>query len=153
MTSWTPRSKLLRRRRVYESPELPYWVLPAGVLPHRGEWRLRSDSGVASRGQIQDAFHSPSVGYRADSRSVCKPAAPSGCGMYIPKFLTRNQRLKCECGGYWFPHRRGGGACDYSKTRDIHLALRTGDLNVILDALADYCWEQSGKPGGTEPPF
>jgi len=38
----------------------------------------------------------------------------------------RNQRLKCWCGGYWFPHRRGGGACDQSPRRDYYQALRAG---------------------------
>jgi hypothetical protein len=35
-------------------------------------------------------------------------------------YWTRHRLRKCMCGGYWFPHRRGGGACDY------HLALRAG---------------------------
>lgn len=47
---------------------------------------------------------------------------------------ARNRRLKCECGGYWFPHRRGGGACDHSRTRDLHLARRSGDLDAYIDA-------------------
>lgn len=40
--------------------------------------------------------------------------------------MTRNQRLKCECGGYHFPHRRAGGACAHSKTLVYHLARRQG---------------------------
>lgn len=32
----------------------------------------------------------------------------------------------CLCGGYWFPHRKVGGACDFSPRRDYFLALRSG---------------------------
>lgn len=46
-------------------------------------------------------------------------------GKYAPRRDKRG-RLVCTCGGYWFPHRKGGGACDYSKTRDMHIALRYG---------------------------
>lgn len=28
----------------------------------------------------------------------------------------RHKRERCDCGGYWFPHRRGGGRC-YSNPR------------------------------------
>ena len=42
------------------------------------------------------------------------------------------------CHGYWFPHRKGGGACDHSKTRDIHLAIRSGDEEAIFNAKLDY---------------
>jgi hypothetical protein len=38
----------------------------------------------------------------------------------------RNQRLKCQCGGYWFPHRKGGGACDFGPRADYYRALRQG---------------------------
>lgn len=38
----------------------------------------------------------------------------------------RRKREKCECGGYWFPHRRGGGACSHSPRADYYLALRQG---------------------------
>ena len=27
--------------------------------------------------------------------------------------LTRNQKLKCECGAYWFPHRIKSGLCKH----------------------------------------
>lgn len=32
----------------------------------------------------------------------------------------------CWCGGYWFPHRKGGGACHHSPRCDYYLALRAG---------------------------
>jgi len=35
-------------------------------------------------------------------------------------------RLVCGCGGYWFPHRQGGGACHSSPRSDYYLALRAG---------------------------
>ena len=53
----------------------------------------------------------------------------------------RNRRLKCECGGYWFPHRRGGGACDSSPTAALHLARRQG-----IDAYIDATFDARSKP-------
>jgi hypothetical protein len=38
----------------------------------------------------------------------------------------RNTRLRCDCGGYWFPHRRTGGACTHGPRADYFLALRAG---------------------------
>lgn len=39
----------------------------------------------------------------------------------------RGKRPKpCWCGGYWFPHRKGGGACEHSPRADYYLALRYG---------------------------
>jgi hypothetical protein len=35
-------------------------------------------------------------------------------------------RIVCNCGGYWFPHRKGGGACDHSKTCYEHIVKRQG---------------------------
>lgn len=32
----------------------------------------------------------------------------------------------CWCMGYWFPHRKGGGACDHSSKADYYRALRAG---------------------------
>lgn len=46
----------------------------------------------------------------------------------------RNRRLKCECGGYHFPHRVHSGLCHTSPTRDIHLALRTGSKGDVIEA-------------------
>jgi hypothetical protein len=51
----------------------------------------------------------------------------------------------CWCGGYWFPHRIGGGACEHSKTCDIHRAIRTGDEEIILDARLAYILKYPGK--------
>lgn len=31
-------------------------------------------------------------------------------------------RQPCDCGGYHFPHRRGGGACYYSSRADFYHA-------------------------------
>lgn len=47
---------------------------------------------------------------------------------------SRNACMKCWCSGYWFPHRHGGGACETSKTREIHLAKRSGDRGLIAEA-------------------
>lgn len=48
----------------------------------------------------------------------------------IPRHLAkrRNTRLVCQCGNYWFPHRRGGGACEKADPgkRDYYLMLRAG---------------------------
>lgn len=41
-------------------------------------------------------------------------------------YWLRHQRQKCNCGGYWFPHRKGGGACDHSPRADFYRALRNG---------------------------
>jgi hypothetical protein len=53
----------------------------------------------------------------------------------MPRYRTprhlerwRNTRLRCDCGNYWFPHRRGGGACAHANPgkRDYYLMLRAG---------------------------
>ncbi len=33
---------------------------------------------------------------------------------------------RCNCSGYWFPHRKGGGACDHSPRSDFFRARRAG---------------------------
>jgi hypothetical protein len=33
---------------------------------------------------------------------------------------------RCRCDGYWFPHRRGGGACKHSPRSEFYRALRAG---------------------------
>lgn len=38
----------------------------------------------------------------------------------------RATRLRCDCFGYWFPHRRGGGACEHSSRRTFYEMLRAG---------------------------
>lgn len=44
-----------------------------------------------------------------------------------PQSYWRRHRLqKCGCGGYWFPHRKGGGACDFSPRADYYRAIRDG---------------------------
>lgn len=37
-----------------------------------------------------------------------------------------NTRYRCDCSGYWFPHRRTGGACIYGPRSDYYHALRQG---------------------------
>lgn len=54
-------------------------------------------------------------------------------------------RLVCTCGGYWFPHRKGGGACEHSPTRDIHMALRAKSPELLLDALISFAWDHPHK--------
>ena len=38
----------------------------------------------------------------------------------------RNTRLRCDCLGYHFPHRKSGGACEHSPRRSYYWALRNG---------------------------
>lgn len=38
----------------------------------------------------------------------------------------RNTRLRCDCSGYWFPHRKTGGACVHGPRSDFYHALRAG---------------------------
>jgi hypothetical protein len=38
----------------------------------------------------------------------------------------RATRERCNCGGYHFPHRYGGGACHYGPRADYYLAKRQG---------------------------
>lgn len=33
---------------------------------------------------------------------------------------------RCNCGGYHFPHRKGGGACNHSPRSDYYVARRQG---------------------------
>lgn len=40
----------------------------------------------------------------------------------------RNTRMKYTYGGYWFPHRKGGGACDHCPRASYYIALRSGAL-------------------------
>jgi hypothetical protein len=68
-----------------------------------------------------------------------------------PSRQTRNQKLRCDCHGYWFPHRRGGGACEASRTREYHWARRRGESHQ--DAMIEQLWHNPGKPVTGEPPF
>lgn len=44
-----------------------------------------------------------------------------------PASYWRRHRLqKCCCGGYWFPHRKGGGACEHGSRASYYAALRQG---------------------------
>lgn len=52
--------------------------------------------------------------------------------------LDKRGRLVCSCTGYWFPHRKGGGACEHSRTRDICMARRHGDAEALMDALIEF---------------
>lgn len=48
----------------------------------------------------------------------------------------RNTRLRCDCLGYWFPHRKGGGACERANPgkRDYYRMLRQGVSEVVAMA-------------------
>lgn len=52
----------------------------------------------------------------------------------------RNTRRKCNCDGYHFPHRLGGGACQYGLRRDYYRAVSQGMLKeealTLLSAAA-----------------
>lgn len=65
----------------------------------------------------------------------------------------RNQRLKCGCMGYWFPHRRGGGACESSPTRDVHLARRYGGEDAVKDIIVEHALTNPGPAVPAECPF
>ena len=41
-------------------------------------------------------------------------------------YWAKHKLEKCECGGYWFPHRKGGGACEHSSKKDFYAAMRAG---------------------------
>lgn len=40
--------------------------------------------------------------------------------------LSWQRPRPCWCGGYWFPHRKGGGACIHGPRSDYYHALRNG---------------------------
>lgn len=71
-----------------------------------------------------------------------------------PAHWLRNKRLRCNCAGYWFPHRAGGGACVSSPRAGYFIALRhTSDP---LEAFAEWAFETPGKRHdnpAAEPPF
>lgn len=50
----------------------------------------------------------------------------------------RNTRYRCDCHGYWFPHRKTGGACIHGPRTDFYHALRAGldlaDAMALLSA-------------------
>jgi hypothetical protein len=47
----------------------------------------------------------------------------------------RNTRLRCDCGGYHFPHRKTGGACHAGARADYYLALHAGISKPDAEAL------------------
>lgn len=49
--------------------------------------------------------------------------------------LWRNTRLRCDCGGYHFPHRRTGGACIHGARSEYYHALRAGVPKNDAEAL------------------
>lgn len=55
----------------------------------------------------------------------------------------RNTRLRCDCGGYWFPHRKTGGACDHGPRRDFFIAIRGGA--TISDAMQELSADQLNR--------
>jgi hypothetical protein len=73
------------------------------------------------------------------------------------KRWRRNRRLKCNCDGYHFPHRKFSGTCQYRPdcvALRLLLAKRLGE--DVLSTLADYHWDNPGvvgPPGGGDPPF
>ena len=68
-------------------------------------------------------------------------------------WLDKRGRQVCACGGYHFPHRKGGGACDHSKTRDLHLARRSKDPVVIIDTMLAHVLEHGCEKGEQVCPF
>lgn len=51
----------------------------------------------------------------------------------------RNTRLRCDCHGYWFPHRRTGGACVHGARSDFYHALRAGlELSEAMALLSSH---------------
>lgn len=46
------------------------------------------------------------------------------------RWVDKRGRLVCWCGGYWFPHRKAGGACDHSPRADYYHAMRQPDVPV-----------------------
>lgn len=41
-------------------------------------------------------------------------------------YWRKHQEQKCQCGGYHFPHRKGGGACHHGTRADYYAAVRAG---------------------------
>lgn len=53
----------------------------------------------------------------------------------------RSRPHPCWCTGYWFPHRKGGGACEHSTSRPYHLAVRHGaPPDELFDAFIEAIW-------------
>jgi hypothetical protein len=54
--------------------------------------------------------------------------------MYRHLAKWRNTRLRCDCGGYWFPHRKTGGACHLGPRSTYYLAKRGGATEAEAQA-------------------
>jgi hypothetical protein len=72
--------------------------------------------------------------------------------------MKKWQRPKpCWCSGYWFPHRKGGGACDHNPNEIKIIKLRAKQRNehpdVTMNAIIDYIWDHKDGPRDGECPF
>jgi len=65
--------------------------------------------------------------------------------------LARNRRLKCDCGGYHFPHRKGGGFCYHSKSRGVLMAKRHGSAADVTEAVIELALSKPGIPATVCP--
>lgn len=77
--------------------------------------------------------------------------APTGLTL---KAVNKWQRpVPCWCGGYWFPHRKGSGACEHNGVQGVRMLLeRQGlDKEQVLEAMIDYALNNPGKPGDKCP--
>ena len=54
---------------------------------------------------------------------------------FLANTRDKRGRLVCWCTGYWFPHRRGGGACYHGTRSDYYLAKRQGVTESDAQAL------------------
>lgn len=63
-----------------------------------------------------------------------RPRRCPKCGnrkWYVDKWMrTRGTKQKCNCTGWWFPHRRGCKHCDLSPTAEQDAAERYGNRRV-----------------------
>lgn len=55
--------------------------------------------------------------------------------MHLAARRHRNTRMRCDCTGYWFPHRRTGGACLQGPRADYYHAIRQGAQKGEAEAL------------------
>jgi hypothetical protein len=65
----------------------------------------------------------------------------------------RKRPKPCHCGGYWFPHRKGSGACEHNGADAIrHIAKRLGlSPTETQEFFIDYALENPGKVSTTCP--
>jgi hypothetical protein len=50
-------------------------------------------------------------------------------------YWARHKKHKCQCGGYWFPHRRMGGACYHNPNEVMSLYYRAKHHGMPPDEL------------------